>query len=77
MVKLKLMSLKEIAVSPEIAALAKGALVKLGLGACDTAAIGVCVTSIAGLIQGIFAAAGAVLSVVYLYYRIKKIRRDK
>lgn len=44
--------------------------------ACDAIAVAVTWSAALSVIQGLFGAIGAVLSVVYLYYRIKKARRD-
>ena len=60
----------------EIAAL-KALAVKFAVGTCDAAAISTAVGTAFSLIQGLFGAIGAVLSALYLFYRVKKIRAEK
>lgn len=76
MLESRFTSLKEVAVSAEVAAL-KGVLAKFFPEACAIAATGTCLAAATGSIQGLFGAIGSVLGVVYLVYRIKKIRKEK
>lgn len=49
---------------------------KTAVATCDATAIMTAWSAMIGLLQGVIGLLGAVLSVVYLYYRIKKARRD-
>lgn len=75
MVEFKPSSLREALMSPEAAAL-KGLLARFYPDACVVLASGTCVAAALGTIQGILGVVGAALSVVYLLYRIKKIKKD-
>jgi hypothetical protein len=68
--------MKEIAVSPEFAA-AKALFAKLTFGACDAVAISTCFAAAFSFVQGLFGAAGAILSVVYLVIRIRSALKSK